>query len=153
MPNVVVGTITLSNDAAEAGVLYLLAQASQFAQLTQAMTAAGTTGVTMNVNATGAVAVGQAVCVGIEIFTVTAKNSVTLTVTRAAVGTTAATHSIGDQVRLLKQPNLVELCKAIIKKAFADALAQNGSTGVAAQQATIATAQAAIQAIQDAAVS
>lgn len=152
MPNVNVGTITISADAAEAGVLYLLANAVLTTTLASNMTASGTTGVSMVSADASGIAIGQAVAIAIEIFLVTGKSGNTLTVTRATVGTTAAVHTAGDQIRLLKQINLSDLCKAILKRAFAEALAAQGSSGVAAQQLIITNAQAAIEALKDGAV-
>lgn len=151
--NVVLGTITLSDAAAEAAVLHLLNTAVPIGLLTGNMTSAGTTGVSMSVDTTAGAAVNDMVCVGVEAFLITAENGSAFTTTRARIGTVAAAHSTGHQVRKLKWPGLAELLKALLHQSIKERMTETSATAIATQQAIIASAQAAIEALKDGAVS
>lgn len=92
----------------------------------------------------GAVMVGTDIIkIGGEAMQITAKTGRNLTVTRAALGTTAATHSAHDPVQVLKYKTYALLFQAHIINMVSQIMDTYGYPTKATQDAVIATAKAA----------
>jgi hypothetical protein len=149
-----VGNITIPDDVALSVEQW---RADQWINLPAPMTITAdatnvATSITLSNTAGGLVAIGKQIRVDNEVMMVTNLSGNVATVTRARALTTAAAHSSGANVNVLRHATAVALCREFIKRGVIEILRQKPSPTLQTFLNTLTTTQSSADAYIDGAV-
>ena len=157
MPSINLGSMTFSADAVESATKYVLGVSAPQTTLVSDINSSTTTIVvesSVGITNTSVIAIDN------ELMSVTNVVGGTLTVTRAAMSSTAAAHTgrvasvvgTGTSVRLSLFTSFVDMAKTILKRNIGIIMRQYPPTSITTHLSTVATAEAAINTLQTSSV-